>query len=325
MSKFFESKKEFTYNTGQKDHKVLVKMTEEGFTVYIDDLVRDLSSEICQIKDKLFTIPCMVNGITTQALCDSGAFCGIDVVSKTFLNKATLKLWRPYKGNCISLADKSSVMPREEVLLEIDISGGRKRHWFVILDKLSLDVSFGTPFLSKVGAVLDFNEGQIEFPQLINNETIRFPVIKGQDGTYTQAITSNPGEIEELKIIAQKRLDPRSISTVEVRLKGKALPDTDRYVKGILHLNSSLMIMPGLTHLRFDHVRQIYTGWIEIINIGNTSFSLKKGSTVAKHIYVIEEDAEQTMAKPLDKRPVGECFEELSKKLHQKGSDKGMF
>ena len=61
------------------------------------------------------------------------------------------------------------------------------------------------------------------------------------------------------------------------------------------------------------------------MNIGNTSFSLEKGSTVAKHIYVTEEDAEQTMAKPLDKRPVGECFEELLKKLHQKGSDKGMY
>ena len=83
--------------------------------------------------------------------------------------------------------------------------------------------------------------------------------------------------------------------------------------------------MPGLTHLRFDHVRQIYIGQIEIMNIGNTSFSFEKGSTVAKHIYVTEEDAEQTIAKPLDKRPVGECFKQLSKKLHQKGSDKGMY
>ena len=87
LSNFFGSRKEFTHNTGQKDHKVLVKMTEEGFTVHIGDLVRDLSPEICQIKDKLFTIPCMVNGITTQALCDSGA-CGIDVVSKNIFEQS---------------------------------------------------------------------------------------------------------------------------------------------------------------------------------------------------------------------------------------------
>ena len=120
-------------------------------------------------------------------------------------------------------------------------------------------------------------------------------------------------------------MDPRSISTIKVRLKGKSIPDTDGYVKGISHLNSNLTVMPGLTHLRFNHMRQIYVGQIEIMNIGNTLFSFEKGSTVAKHIYVTEEDAEQTIAKPLDKRPVGECFEQLSKKLHQKKSDKGMY
>jgi len=61
LSIFSGSKKEFTHNIGQQDHKVTVKMGEEGFTISIGDLVRDLNPEICQIKDKLFTIPCMVN------------------------------------------------------------------------------------------------------------------------------------------------------------------------------------------------------------------------------------------------------------------------
>ena len=122
LSIFSESKKEFTYNIGQQDHKVMVKMGEEGFTISIGNLVKDLNPEICQIKDKLFTIPCMVNNTNTQTLCNSGA-CRIDVVARTFLNKAIPKLQRSYRGNYISLANKSSVLPTEEVLLEIDISG----------------------------------------------------------------------------------------------------------------------------------------------------------------------------------------------------------
>ena len=43
---------------------------------------------------------------------------------------------------------------------------------------------------------------------------------------------------------------------------------------------------------------------------------LKKGLYVVKHINVTEKDAEQTIAKPLDKRPV---------KLHQKKSDERMY
>ena len=54
------------------------------------------------------------------------------------------------------------------------------------------------------------------------------------------------------------------------------------------------------------------------MNIGNTSFSFEKELTVAKYIYITEEDAEQTIAKSLNKKPVGEYFEQLSKKLHQK-------
>ena len=202
LSIFSGSKKEFTHNIGQQDHKVTVKMGEEGFTISIGDLVRDLNPEICQIKDKLFTIPCMVNNTNTQALCDSGA-CGIDVVARTFLNKAIPKLQRPYRGNHISLANKSSVLPTEKVLLEIDISGGKRRHWFVVLDDLSSDIIFGTPFLSKVSTVLDFDEGYIEFRQLINNKTIRYPVIRGQNGAYAQALLPNPGEIGELKTTTQ--------------------------------------------------------------------------------------------------------------------------
>ena len=162
LSIFSESKKEFTHNIGQQDHKVTVKMGEEGFTISIGDLVRDLNPEIYQIKDKLFTIPCMVNNINIQALCDSGT-CRIDVVARTFLNKAIPKLQRPYRGNYISLANKSSVLPTEEVLLEINISGGRRRHWFVVLDDFSSNIIFGTPFLSKVSTVLDFDEGHIKF------------------------------------------------------------------------------------------------------------------------------------------------------------------
>ena len=153
------------------------------------------------------------------------------------------------------MADKSSVLPTEEVFLKIDISGGRRRHWFVVLDDLSSDIIFGTPFLSKVSVVLDFDKGHIEFWWLINNKTIRYPVIRGQNGAYAQALLPNPGEIGELKTTTQTRLDPRSISTVKVRLKGKPILDTDRYVKRISHLNSNLTVMPDLTHLRFDYMR----------------------------------------------------------------------
>ena len=85
----------------------------------------------------------------------------------------------------------------------------------------------------------------------------------------------------------QKSTKPTITTQHKVRLKGKPIPDTDGYVKGISHLNSNLTIMPGLTHLRFDHIRQIYIGQIEIINIGNTSFSFEKSQQL-QNIFMLQ-------------------------------------
>ena len=160
-------------------------------------------------------IPCMVNGITTQALCDSGA-CGIDAVSKTFLNKATPET---------NSEDLTKVFVFHW-LINHQLCQGRKFSWRLTF--LEEEKGIGLSYLTNF---------------------------------HQRCYLWNPIPIKS-QCCPQLWWRANWVSTV------------DGYVKGISHLNSSLIVMPGLTHLRFDHVRQIYAGWIEIMNIGNTSFSL---------------------------------------------------
>ena len=95
-----------------------------------------------------------------QALCDSGA--GLDVVSKKILNKIVLKMRKLYYGGTVTMANNDPIQPQEEVLLEIEIAGSKRRHWFTVMNELSSDIIFGDPFLRKIGAVLDFSERTIE-------------------------------------------------------------------------------------------------------------------------------------------------------------------
>ena len=46
---------------------------------------------------------------------------------------------------------------------------------FTVLNELSSSIIFGTPFLSKIGAVLDFDKGKIEFRKLLHGQTLTFP------------------------------------------------------------------------------------------------------------------------------------------------------
>ena len=104
-------------------------------------------------------------------------------------------------------------------------------------------------------------------------------------------------------------------TTVEVALKGKYIPNADGYIKGISRWNAKLIVISGLVHLRKNHIKDQYSCFVEIMNISQTPCLFE-----AKHIFVTEEDVQNTYIQALEKRPIGESFQELSKKLSQPNS-----
>ena len=189
----------------KNDLTVTVHEQNDSFTLIIGDLERDLFPKICQIKETLFYLPCGVNNIVIQALCDSGA--GLDVVSKKILNKIVLKMRRPYYGGTVTMVNNDPIRPQKEVLLEIEIAGSKRRHWFTVMNELSSDIIFGDLFLRKIEAVLDFSERTIEIRNL-TKESMIFSLSDNETRTRLSALIPQPGELGELKTFQQITFPP---------------------------------------------------------------------------------------------------------------------
>ena len=185
------------------------------------------------------------------------------------------------------------------------------------MNKLSSDIIFGDPFLRKIRAVLDFSERTIEIWNL-TKESMIFPLSDNETRIRLSALIPQPGELGELKTFQQITFPPQTMTAVEVMLKGRPIKDADGYVRGISRKNSQLHVIPGLVHLEKDEIRQGYKCCIEVINLGTTTCTVEKGSTIAKHLYVTEQDAENTIVKTLAKEHIGESFERAATNLQQK-------
>ena len=108
------------------------------------------------------------------------------------------------------------------------------------------------------------------------------------------------------------------MTAVEVMLKGQLTKDANGYVREISRKNSQLHVIPDLIHLEKDEIKQGYKCCIEVINLGTTTYTVEKKSTIAKHLYVTEQKAENIIVKTLAKEHIGESFERATTNLQQK-------
>ena len=124
------------------------------------------------------TIPCSIKrNYVKTALCDLGA--GVNVMPLSLYRRLELNKLTPTEMS-LQMADKSTDIPvgicedvHVDVLANITILTD-----FVILDipkDDSMSIILGRPFLNIVGAVIDFNKGNVTIHVNGNEHTIHFP------------------------------------------------------------------------------------------------------------------------------------------------------
>ena len=93
----------------------------------------------------MFNFPCVVNKLKSHGLYDSGA--ELDAVGSTLNGKIVPKKRRPYIGGSVKMAAGAMVQLEEDLLLEIEIAGYKRLHWFTVIPGLTSEIIFGRQFI----------------------------------------------------------------------------------------------------------------------------------------------------------------------------------
>tara|TARA_R110002050_G_scaffold273138_1_gene417181 strand:- start:108 stop:4691 length:4584 start_codon:yes stop_codon:yes gene_type:complete len=261
-------------------HQVNI-IQEKGLSLVFNPV--KTNEEICSTSSNALRVPILVEGNTssTYALLDTGAT--IDAMSKTLYDQINPRHTKPYQGKPISVANRETMKPTNQVLVRLKILGKWIASWFVVIEGLSHDLILGLPFQHRVGIIVDCKNKQIHLTKL--SQTYHYSYELDEDNSVNP-ITCNTQETIWLETTKGITIKPRSRNRITLRTRGprKGYDGRDGLIVSCLDLPKGVKVFSGIatpSQLNQGHKFQCE---VVLINSTNQALQLNKRDHIANFI-----------------------------------------